>query len=169
MPVQYQLRYAAPYWGTPHPNRVTHNPVWATLHPAELRCSLLRHWTLHLTKLSLSLSGLRCTLLSYATSYRATLHSWSIQLSLGRMTNFILFLCNKNIFKNAPPPALPIGLCIHLVRCSEKPLPGQRSLCQILVKSYDWLIHSNKILGQTFPGLSWWLAVETILTATPKK
>ncbi len=85
------LSYAAPYWATPHPNelrrtlnelyrtlltyatpfRAMPHPNWATLHPAELCCSL--------TELCRTLTELLQTLLRYATPFRAMPHpNWAI-------------------------------------------------------------------------------------------
>ncbi len=64
-PIHYQLRYAAPYWATPHPIEQRRTlvsyaaPCWATSHPAEL-CRTLTELPVRRT-----LTELRHTLLSY--------------------------------------------------------------------------------------------------------
>ncbi len=70
------LRYfTAPYWGTftLYTTSVSCAATfWATLHPTELRWTLLRHTAPH--GALLHSSELRCTLLSYAAPYWATIH-----------------------------------------------------------------------------------------------
>jgi hypothetical protein len=68
----YMKSYAAKYWATPNPSEL-HWTLCANLHPIERPCT---HWA------SVHPFELRCSLLSFAAHYCATLHPTELRCTL---------------------------------------------------------------------------------------